>query len=69
MQSVAQSIEKHIKDNGVKKVFIYKGLGISKSAFRDKMRGKTEFTTKEFLAMCKLLRCKPSDFMNTEDEE
>jgi DNA-binding Xre family transcriptional regulator len=66
LQTVERKIEEYIRENGIKKVFIYKRLGMARTTFSDKLRGKVEFTVGELIALCKLLRCEPSLFMKEE---
>lgn len=68
MKTIERKIEEYIRDNGIKKVFIYKGLGMSRTTLGDKLRGKIEFKTGEFVNLCKLLRCDPSTFINDDKE-
>lgn len=46
---------KKVEDSGLKQSFIYNSLGISKTSWFNKKKGKYDFSTKEIVKLCELL--------------
>lgn len=62
MSAVEKNILKYLQDNGIKHVFVYKGIGMPKSTFYSRMSGGTELLHSEFVKICTLLGKDPNTF-------
>lgn len=49
------ALTRKIEESGLKEKYIYEKLGISKSAWYYKKKGKTLFTTQEIQTLCEVL--------------
>lgn len=49
-------LKERVKESGLKSAYIAERLGISRSAWYNKLKGDSKFTTDEVKALCYLLR-------------
>ena len=64
--TIGTKINDYIKQNGIKKAHLYRGMGISRTTLTLKLKGQVEFTISEFTQICRLLRVDPKKFMEVE---
>lgn len=49
-------LKERVKESGLKSAYIAERLGISRSAWYNKLKGDSKFTTDEVKALCYILR-------------
>lgn len=59
---VHEQIRDYVTENGIKQSAIAQKLGMSKQLFNSKLRGKTNFTADEYIALCHVLAVRLDEF-------
>lgn len=63
MVSAAQRISEYINNNGIKRRFVAKKIGMDDSALNARLNGKTRLTAEDIEHICWALGKSPSDFL------